>query len=129
MRVDPQPEHRSPAKLVLIVDDDAGVRHALAERLRGVGFKVCVASNADEAVTLLNSSLPIDAVVTDVNMPGKFDGIHLIEAIHQIGLRVIMAVVSGSDVSHRLRDGVKFFRKPYSGTSLIEFLKGALETR
>jgi CheY-like chemotaxis protein len=56
---------------VLLVDDDASVRRALRKILERGGMSVVEASAADEALTLLRAGVtPIDAVVSDVLMPG-----------------------------------------------------------
>jgi CheY-like chemotaxis protein len=64
--------------IVLIVEDEALIRVALADFLQDVGFKVLEAANANEAVEIIEkASVPIDLVFTDVRMPGTLDGIEL----------------------------------------------------
>src|SRR5262245_36277403 len=68
-------EGRSPA--ILVVEDEILVRMVIADRLRDAGFNVIEASNADEAIAVLRSGLKLNAVLTDVQMPGAMNGIGL----------------------------------------------------
>ena len=58
--------------VVLIVEDDVLLRLVTASNLRTVGFEVIEAANAEEAVTVLRS-VPVDALISDVNLPGNFE--------------------------------------------------------
>ncbi|MDY7013264.1 MAG: response regulator [Cyanobacteriota bacterium] len=57
---------------VLVVDDSPSQREMIATLLRTIGMQVTVASNGEEGLQCLNSSLP-DLVITDVVMP-KMNG-------------------------------------------------------
>jgi CheY-like chemotaxis protein len=54
---------------ILIVDDDPQIRTLLSVTLRNAVYKVTIASDAFEAMTLCQS-MTFDAVITDVEMPG-----------------------------------------------------------
>jgi two-component system KDP operon response regulator KdpE len=54
---------------LLIVDDEASIRHALLATLRAMGFDVTEASTGEEALKLVRAA-PFDVVLLDVNMPG-----------------------------------------------------------
>ncbi|MBA3314708.1 MAG: sigma-54-dependent Fis family transcriptional regulator [Planctomycetaceae bacterium] len=62
---------------LLVVDDDAGIREAMAEYLRSLGHRVEVASDCDDGVARLKV-FPFDVVVCDVCLPDR-DGYHLLE--------------------------------------------------
>jgi two-component system response regulator AtoC len=55
-------------KTVLVVDDEKLIRWSLCQGLHK-DFIVCAAGSAEEALNLLGR-LPVDAVVTDLRMPG-----------------------------------------------------------
>jgi DNA-binding response OmpR family regulator len=57
-------------KRILLVDDDEQVREILRKRLLKSGFEVLEAMDAEAALDLFRNS-PVDAVVTDLVMPGK----------------------------------------------------------
>lgn len=63
---------------ILVVDDEILIRHVIADYLRGGGYEVIEASDADEAVGLLRQAeIEIDVVFSDVQMPGSMDGFSL----------------------------------------------------
>lgn len=67
---------------LLLVDDEAEVRHALTHTLRAAGAVVYPASDAAEAMTLLRLERP-QLMVCDVEMPGC-DGCQLLRRIRQL---------------------------------------------
>ena len=69
------------APVVLIIDDDPGLRSAMRLMLEDEGFKVLTAEDGDEGLSvLLVADNPVDLVVTDIQMPGKAGN----ETIHDI---------------------------------------------
>jgi len=60
--------------VVLYAEDDTLIRWSLAEDLRNAGFRVIEAANAEEAIDIIASGAILHAVVTDINMPGEYDG-------------------------------------------------------
>jgi PAS domain S-box-containing protein len=69
-------------RVVLVVDDENFVREMIAANLESAGFGVLVAANGSEALALLASGEPVDALLTDLAMPGM-DGLALIRATHE----------------------------------------------
>lgn len=65
--------------LVLLVDDEAGIRETLAINLELDGFKTLSASSGSEAMELLKKHA-IDFVISDIRMP-RGDGITLLKDI------------------------------------------------
>src|SRR5690606_19383887 len=64
---------------ILIVDDEANAREALAEMLADEGYETEAASDGLRALPLLESFAP-EVVLTDLKMPGM-DGIALLEHV------------------------------------------------
>jgi CheY-like chemotaxis protein len=70
----------APASLniVLVVDSDVLVRMAICEYLRHCGYRVFEAATAEEAITLLQkTTIPVDVVLTDVDLSGAMNGFGL----------------------------------------------------
>ena len=67
---------------VLLVEDEVLTRLMLADELRSQGLQVLEASNADEALTVLQSSLLVHLLFTDIRMPGEMDGVALAKFAH-----------------------------------------------
>jgi CheY-like chemotaxis protein len=68
---------RLPAATILLVEDEVLVRLELANWLEELGLVVLEASDADEALSLLNINPQVDLLLTDIKMPGSMDGIGL----------------------------------------------------
>jgi CheY-like chemotaxis protein len=99
---------------ILVVEDEILIRSAVAEFLRGAGYRVVEAASAAEAVAIFASRTQIDLVFSDINMPGAMDGIGLVRWIadHHPGIHVILT----SAISHARRAGeigAGFLPKPY----------------
>jgi CheY-like chemotaxis protein len=62
---------------VLVVDDDVVVRMAISENLRDAGFQVLEATSAHDALGVMLAGMPIDVLLTDLQMPGAMDGFGL----------------------------------------------------
>lgn len=77
---------------VLVVEDEALIRMALADHLEDCGFRPIEAVNGDEAIEILQQQ-PVDAVFSDVLMPGRIDGFGLLQwvASHQPTVPVLLA--------------------------------------
>lgn len=86
---DPRPEGRS----LLLVDDDEVFRERLARSLRGRGFEVRTASNANEAEALAQADPPEMAVV-DLRMPGR-GGLEVIEILVGLDPHTEVVVLTG----------------------------------
>ena len=79
--------------IVLLVDDEALVRHSLEAALRLNGYDVLHAGNGDEALDVL-SSTPVDVVVTDLAMPRR-EGMETIIEIRRRFPHVKVIALSG----------------------------------
>jgi DNA-binding response OmpR family regulator len=109
---------------ILLVDDETLIRELLAEVLREAGLDVVEARNADEAMPLLSSPERIDILLTDVQMPGKLDGIDL--ALKARHIHANMPVVILSAYIHHVMERIKgivpaplLVSKPYNLQSVV----------
>ena len=66
-----------PSTTILVVEDDVLIRMDLADYLRECGYHVIEASNADEAMAVLQSGREVGVALADVQMPGSMDGFGL----------------------------------------------------
>jgi DNA-binding response OmpR family regulator len=85
----------SPAAVprrILVVDDDARCRTAVAWLLSEEGYEAAVAADGEEATKLLFSWQP-DLVVTDLDMP-RLDGRGLMERVHRLRPGVPVLILS-----------------------------------
>jgi CheY-like chemotaxis protein len=71
--------------VILIVEDEFLIRMDAADMIRSGGFVVIEATDADQAIEILERRLDITVVFTDVHMPGSMDGLKLAAAIRAAG--------------------------------------------
>ncbi len=82
------------AERILVVDDDSGVREALAEFLRSLGYLVVAVESGKEALTEYAKS-DFDVVMADLIMP-NMDGMELLRRIREIkNNEVIFLMITG----------------------------------
>jgi len=107
--------------IVLVVDDEPLVRILAVEVAEEAGFEVLEASNADEAVILLETVPGIRILMTDVDMPGSMDGLKLAAAVRDRWPPVEIIVVSGMQRPriHELPERAIFFDKPYDIAKMV----------
>ena len=100
---------------VLIVEDEFLLRADAAEFMEHSGFTVYEASNADEAIELLELHNDIRAVFTDIHMPGTMDGLKLAHYIRGRWPPVKLIITSGyaRPPAEDMPVGSAFVAKPY----------------
>ena len=117
----------SPRELtVLLVEDEVLTRLMLADELRSQGLQVLEASNADEALTVLQSSLPVHLLFTDIRMPGEMDGVALAKLAHA-RFPQIKSIIGSSGKPESIDDFADaFLAKPYDLRELIKQVRRLL---
>jgi CheY-like chemotaxis protein len=125
---------------VLVVEDEPLIRLFLADVLRDAGLEVTEACTADEAADIL-AEHAYSAVLTDVTMPGRMDGVELAAHVCRDHPGTAVIVASANDVGGEVPDDVPFLRKPYNVRQLVKLVttlvgqshpvpgKGSRETR
>jgi len=103
-------------QVVLIVEDEALVRMTALDMIEEAGFEILEATNADEAILLLEARRDITVVFTDIEMPGSMNGLRLAEAVRDRWPPVKIIATSGHYVVRDgdLPSGGLFLAKPYS---------------
>jgi CheY-like chemotaxis protein len=101
---------------ILVVEDEALIRLVAAERLRESGYAVLEAASASEAMELLNTGAPIDAVFSDVYMQGDLTGFDLARWVRDHFTYTPILLASANACNFELRDAdgeFEIFAKPY----------------
>jgi two-component system, response regulator PdtaR len=114
-----------PRMTVLVVEDEPLVRMFAADFLDEAGFKVFEAVNAEEAITLLQARPDIQAVVTDIELPGGMNGFELAQVVHQRWPGVAVIATSGRErpIPGDLPDSVPFISKPYLPATIAALIR------
>jgi len=71
----------SPAKTILVADDETHILHVVSLKLRNAGFIVVTARDGQEALDLALSDTP-DLLITDYHMP-QLSGLELCRRLKQ----------------------------------------------
>src|SRR3954470_8975995 len=120
------------AKHLLLVDDEAALREAIAERLADHGFVVEQAGSGEEALVRL-TDFAFDIIVTDLRLPGV-DGRAVLDAALERYPDIIAIIITGfgtvKDAVNAIKQGAAdFITKPFQFDALLHVLSSALEQR
>ena len=119
-------------KHLLIVEDEAPLRTAIAEQLADRGYRVEQADSGETALQKL-ADFAFDVIVTDLRLPG-IDGSAVVEAAVARYPDIIAIVVTGygtvKDAVEAIKRGAAdFVNKPFQIDELLHALDSALERR
>ncbi|HVH26971.1 MAG TPA: sigma-54 dependent transcriptional regulator [Vicinamibacterales bacterium] len=120
------------SKHLLLVEDEAPLREAVAEQLADRGFSVQQADSGEVALARL-AEFAFDVIVTDLRLPG-IDGSAVIEAALERYPDIIAIVVTGygtvKDAVEAIKRGASdFVNKPFQIDELLHALDSAMEQR
>src|SRR5262250_3187941 len=121
-----------PSKHVLLVEDEAPLRRAVAEQLADRGYQVKQADSGESAVAQL-ADFAFDIILTDLRLPGM-DGSAVVEAAVERYPDIIAIVITGygtvKDAVEAIKRGARdFVSKPFQIDELLHVLESALEQR
>lgn len=116
---------------VLVVEDDEDVRGTVVDLLSELGYRVLRAKDAQSALAIVESGVPIDLLFTDVVMPGPLESPELARKARERLPNIAVLFTSGytdNAIVHggRLDDGVDLLSKPYSREALARKIRQVL---
>ncbi len=117
---------------ILVVDDEEIMREILDALLAREGYHVRLAASAAEGLELARS-VPFDAVILDVMMPGM-DGIAALEELKKLDeeLPVLMITAFASvetAISAMKRGAFDYITKPFKNDEVLVVVRNAVERR
>ncbi|SHL62911.1 PAS domain S-box-containing protein [Bradyrhizobium lablabi] len=120
-------------EVVLIVEDDELVRRYVITQIESLGYTTLEASNATEALNVIDNGSAIDLLFTDVIMPGPMNGRQLVDEALKRRPSLKTLYTSGytenAIVHHgRLDSGVLLLAKPYRKSDLAKMMRMALDS-
>lgn len=112
---------------VLVVDDEANLRHLLSSVLRQQGWKVLVAADGVSAIAQARDHRP-HLVVLDMVLP-DLDGLEVLERIREyLPDTLVLFLTANSSVSDRISGitagGDDYVTKPFSIDEVVARLRG-----
>jgi DNA-binding NtrC family response regulator len=111
---------------VLIVDDDFLVRLHAADILEEAGFEVVEASDAANALALLQEMPCFQLICTDVQMPGELDGIGLALRVRERHPEIRVIIMSAQSRHGDRLPSVPFLSKPFQASRLVDLARREL---
>ncbi len=119
-------------KHILLVEDEAPLRAAIAEQLTDRGFKVEQVDSGESALARL-AEFAYDVIITDLRLPG-ISGADVLEAAVDRYPEIVAIVVTGFGTVKDAVEAIKlgawdFVSKPFQIDELMLALDAALEQR
>jgi CheY-like chemotaxis protein len=121
-------DHSRLPQVVLVVEDEMLLRMKAVDMVEDAGYISAEATDADEALAILQSRSDIALLFTDVQMPGSMNGLQLAHVVHERWppIKIILASgqlkLSGSDIPQDSR----FFGKPLKSDEMIAEMRDML---
>jgi signal transduction histidine kinase/CheY-like chemotaxis protein len=123
-------------EIVLVVEDELVVRSLIVEVLGELGYETLEASNAQEAIPILESEQRIDLMISDVGLPGM-NGRQLADFAQSSKpeLKVLLATgyAEGSNASDYLASNMEIITKPFAidaiANKISEMLRSSHATK
>ncbi|MEZ5653267.1 MAG: hybrid sensor histidine kinase/response regulator [Burkholderiaceae bacterium] len=116
--------------VVLLIEDEPGVRLGTRLLLEGLGCAVLEAGSTAEALAVLDGDAVPDLVLADIRLPDGDDGFKAVRQVRMRLPRLPVVLVSGETSPERLRDadriGAPLLVKPVDEASLVGAIVHAL---
>ena len=123
---------RGGTEVILVVEDEADVRHFAVDMLRELGYEVIEAADGAAALASIESRADIKLMFTDVGLPGRFNGRQLADeaARRRPGLKILYTTgYARNAIVHqgRLDAGVELIGKPFTYAALAARVRAILD--
>lgn len=99
---------------ILLVEDEPLLREVTRHDLEDLGYRALCACDCDEAWAQLESDFRIGAMITDIRMPGRWDGWELARRVRAVRPELPIIYISGytGEEPQPVPGGI-FLKKPY----------------
>lgn len=119
-----------PQSRILFVEDEELIRMILTEIMIEAGLSVTEAVDGEEAMRLLEQRRTFDLLLTDVHMPGRFNGVDIARQVRALWPEVPVVFVTGRPDTLRAfgtpgpRD--RSVLKPYKPSDVLTAIQASL---
>jgi two-component sensor histidine kinase/CheY-like chemotaxis protein len=115
---------------VLVVEDEMVLRMRAVDIVEDAGFTAIEATNADQAISVLEARSDISLLFSDIQMPGSIDGLKLAHAVHERWPDIKIILVSGQITPSKDEkpENSRFFGKPIDSKQMIAELQDMIGT-
>jgi PAS domain S-box-containing protein len=124
-----EPSH---GETVLVIDDEEPIRMLISDVLEEAGYRVLEAHDGPSGLKLLQSETRIDLLITDVGLPGGFNGRQVADAARQTrpDLKVLFVTGYAENAvvgNGHLDPGMQVITKPFQMTALALRVREIIE--
>ncbi|MCU0748074.1 MAG: PAS domain S-box protein [Akkermansiaceae bacterium] len=125
---------KGKGETVLVVDDEVYIRQVTSRTLEAYGYKVLLASNGSEAVSLyVEHQDEIQIVLTDMMMP-VMDGPATVRMLRRLNPFIPIICASGLNAKEKVEKASAagandFLAKPYTAETLLKSIRAVLRNR
>jgi CheY-like chemotaxis protein len=111
--------------IVLVVEDEPILRMTAVDMIEDAGFEAIEATDATQAVEILESRLDIRIVFTDIDMPRGMDGVKLAILIRNRWPPIDIIITSGHTDAPDIELPARslFFAKPYDEKQILSAIR------
>ena len=122
------------AQTVLVVDDEATIRHLIDEVLDDLGYTVIGAADGAAGLKVLQSGARVELLITDVGLPNGMNGRQVADAARMLrpGLKVLFITGFAENAAvgnGHMEPGMKLLTKPFTlealSTKVAQMLKSS----
>ena len=104
------------SNVVLVVEDEAVLRFVATDMLEREGYTVVEAATVVDALKVLEARPEVRVLFTDIEMPGRLNGMDLARLVHEHWPHVLLIITSGGSQPDQdeIPDDGRFIAKPYT---------------
>ncbi len=118
---------------VLVIDDEAAVRMLIVDVLSEAGYRALDAHDGPSGLKILQSDQRIDLLITDVGLPGGFNGRQVADAARTTRPTLKVLFITGYAENAvigngHLDAGMQVITKPFAMTSLANRVRDIIES-
>ena len=130
--VDAAVDQKADGESILVIEDEETIRTLLAEVLQEQGYRVMTAADGASGLRILQSSVEVDLLMTDVGLPGGLNGRQVADAARatrpDLKVLFITGFAENSAVGNGfLARGMEVMTKPLSFSTLSSRIRDMLE--
>jgi signal transduction histidine kinase/CheY-like chemotaxis protein len=115
---------------VLLVEDDPSLNELVGQMLAEQGTRVLAAATAAEGLALFETN-PVDAVLSDMVMPGEMGGLDLARRMREMRKNFPVVLMTGYSAAAgpAAAEGFAVLRKPFTMAAMVATLESSLRGR
>lgn len=123
------PSDRGNGEVILVVDDETGLREIAVELLTDQGYAPYEAIDSASAMKQFEKLDRVDLLITDIGLPGAINGLALAKTLKAQRPQLKVLFITGYANAEGITEGLslgKVLSKPFSVTELSDYVRSAL---